>query len=145
MDTIHFYNRHFIRVDKYNRILHGFSDAFETAEEGDICINENGSHQFRLFPNGEENPSLIGENCVHLYMWTGEEIRETTLEEREAELEEIEASRPTPAPSLEEKIDLIGMQLSALMLESMSKSQTVEAIGAQLAQISLEVMELKST
>lgn len=144
MDTIHFYNRHFIRVDKYNRILHGFSDAFETAEEGDICINENGSHQFRLFFDEEENPSLI-ENHIHLYMWTGEEIRETTPEEREAELKEIEASRPLPALSLEEKIDLIGMQLSALMLESMSKSQTVEAIGAQLAQVSLEVMELKST
>lgn len=137
--------KHYIYVDVSGRILSGFSDAFEQPKEDAICINEKGGYQFRLFPDGEENPPLIGENCVHLYMWTGEEIRETTPEEREAELEEIEAFRPTPAPSLEEKIDLIGMQLSAFMLESMSKNQTVEAIGAQLTQVSLEVMELKST
>lgn len=139
------YYKHYISLDGNKRIIYGFSDAFEQPKEDAICINKKGGYQFCLFSGGEENPPLIGENCVHLYMWTGEEIRETTPEEREAELEEIEAFRPTPAPSLEEKIDLIGMQLSALMLESMSKNQTVEAIGAQLTQVSLEVMELKST
>lgn len=139
------YNRHYITIDKNNKITDGFSDAFRQPSPDDICINERGETQFCLLPEGEENPPLLNANGVHLYAWDGAGVRETTEEERSAEMEELEASRPVVAPSIEEKVDLIGAQLSALMLESMNKNQTVEAIGSQLAQVSLAVMELKAT
>jgi hypothetical protein len=65
------YNKHFIRLDENNNIIRGFSDAFEQALEGDICINEEGGYQFRLFPDGEENPQLFNDDHEALYKWNG--------------------------------------------------------------------------
>lgn len=67
-----YYNKHYIRADNENKILYGFSDAFEQPQEGDICINEQGSYQFRLVPGGEENPQLFDEEGNPLYRWNGE-------------------------------------------------------------------------
>ena len=40
------YNKHFIRTDIENRIIHGFTDAFEKPRPEDIC-----NHPFgRLIP-----------------------------------------------------------------------------------------------
>ena len=66
------FNRHYIRMDDGNRIVYGFSDAFQQPQEGDICINAQGSYQFRLFPGGEENPPLRDVCGVPLYYWDGE-------------------------------------------------------------------------
>lgn len=48
-------NKHYIRVDN-GTVVYGFSDAFETSLETDICINENGGRHFELF--GVINPPL---------------------------------------------------------------------------------------
>lgn len=82
-----YYHKHYIRLDAENRILYGFSDAFEPPLDGDVCINEQGGYQFRLFPDGEENPSLIGANGIHLYKLDGGNIIETTPEDHDAERE----------------------------------------------------------
>ena len=58
MEPMDFYNKHYITVDERSRIVNGFSDAFRKPSETDICINEQGGYQFRLFPGGEENPAL---------------------------------------------------------------------------------------
>ena len=50
---------HYITVDAQGCITSGFSDAFREPSETDICINERGGYQFRLFPTGEENPLLF--------------------------------------------------------------------------------------
>ena len=68
-----FYNQHFIEVDEQNRIVKGWSDAFAPATENSIVINEQGGYQFRLFPDGEENPSLYTWDMVPLYKWDGEQ------------------------------------------------------------------------
>lgn len=85
-----FYNKHYIRIDEKNRIIEGFSDAFENPLETDICINENGGRQFEI--NGEINPTLVNEYWCHLYMYEDGIIREAT----EEELKEEQASFPVP-------------------------------------------------
>lgn len=84
-----FYNKHYIRLNGTNRVIKGFSDAFEEPLETDICINEQGGRQFELF--GEINPQLFdGYTCaMYKYVETenGFDIVETTQQERQEELE----------------------------------------------------------
>ena len=88
MDDIIYYS-HYIRIDSESRVIHRFSDAFEQPKPGDICINEQGGYQFRLFPGGEENPPLRDEYGVPLYKWVG-----ATVVKRSSQ--ELEADRPEP-------------------------------------------------
>jgi len=98
-----FYNKHYIRVDETGRIVKGFSDAFESPEEDDICINEQGGYQFRLVPGGDENPSLRNEFNVLLYKWDGTGIVTRTQQE-------IEADRPPePEPEPDHRAFLVGI------------------------------------
>jgi len=83
------YNIHYIEVDAQNRITNGWSDAFKPDTEDAICINEHGSYQFRLFPDGEENPNLYTWDMVPLYKWDGEKVVART----EAEIEADRAAR----------------------------------------------------
>lgn len=70
-----FYNKHYIRIREDGCIVDGFSDAFREPTDTDICINEQGGYQFRLFPGGEENPSLFEwDGMVPLYKWEGGEV-----------------------------------------------------------------------
>lgn len=66
-----FYNKHYMLLDSKNNITDGWSDG--PSPEKDIsqaiCINEQGSYQFRLTPNGTENPSLFDENGLSLYKY----------------------------------------------------------------------------
>lgn len=90
-----FYNKHYILLDGENRIIDGWSDGLfpDKPIDGAVCINEQGGYQFRLFPDGEENPALIDSDGVHLWNWAGE-VLPTTEEERTAE----RASFPQPEP-----------------------------------------------
>ena len=96
-----FYNKHYITVDERGRITAGFSDAFRQPTETDICINDLGGYQFRLFPNGEENPALHEENGVPLYRYKGGVIVERTAEDIAADISAI----PAPAPTEDERRD----------------------------------------
>lgn len=88
-----FYNSHYITADSRGRITSGWSDGpFRDKDTTDaICINQQGGYQFRLFPGGEENPSLYTMDGIPLYRWDGESAVPRTEEE-------VEADR---APSLE--------------------------------------------
>lgn len=105
-----FFQRYYIRTGVNNVIVHGFSDAFEQPQNDDILINERGEGtQFRLFPGGEENPSLFHtEHMIPLYKWdesknevivrTEEEMQEEMLphlieQTRADKLAEINAAR----------------------------------------------------
>lgn len=59
-------SRHYIRIDG-EIIIHGFSDAFETPLNTDICINENGGRQFELL--GETNPAMTNANGTHRFRY----------------------------------------------------------------------------
>ena len=91
-----FYNRHYITIDNKTCITDGFSDAFKQPKETDICINEQGGYQFRLFPRGEENPSLFDEYGVPRYKYAdGAVIKRTAVE--------MEADRPVITPITTDK------------------------------------------
>ena len=93
------YNKHHIRLAGENHpltkdasaIVHGFSDAFEPPLEGDILINDKGGHQFRLSPDGEENPQLRDDHGVPMYAYTDGNVVERSPAD-------IWADRPEPAP-----------------------------------------------
>lgn len=81
-----FYNKHYITIDERNRIVDGFSDAFRQPSDTDICINEQGGYQFRLFPGGAENPCLFDwPDMIPLYKWENGEVVHRTEEEIEAD------------------------------------------------------------
>ena len=75
------YNKHYITIDSNNRITSGFSNAFHQPVETDICINEQGGYQFRLFQGGEENPSLLSYDGIPLYKWQDGTVAVRTAEE----------------------------------------------------------------
>jgi len=77
---------HYIRTNDKGLIIAGFSEVFQQPESTDILICTQGSYQFRLFPGGEENPSLLDSFGVPLYRWEGKVIKRT--------LDETEADRP---------------------------------------------------
>ena len=93
-----FHNKHYIAVDEQNRIVNGFSDAFRQPTDTDICINEQGGYQFRLFHGGEENPALFEMAGIPRYKWDGSAAVLRTEEELEAD----RAARPAPPPTTEE-------------------------------------------
>lgn len=100
-ETSMYYNKHYIQTDDNNHIVDGFSDAFRTPTDTDICINEQGSYQFRLVIGGElteENPPLYeGIGTIPLYEWKDGEVKrraEADLEaDRLAEQERMEKVR----------------------------------------------------
>lgn len=96
------YNNHYITLDKQRRIVDGFSDAFRQPADTDICINEQGGYQFRLYPDGAENPALF-EREIPLYKYEDGEIVRRTAEELEAD----RAAKPAPEPTADELINAL--------------------------------------
>ena len=76
-----FYNKFFIRLDEKKNIVHGFSNAFERPQADDICINEQGGYQFRLYPAGEENPPIMNEYGIWLYVYKNKKVAKKTVDE----------------------------------------------------------------
>lgn len=104
-----FYNHHYITVDGRGRITAVWSDGPEpnrdTAEA--ICINEQGDYQFRLFPDGEENPPVHTMDGIPLYRWDGEQVIARTEEEIAADRAAIPAPPPSPQEQLRADVDFI--------------------------------------
>lgn len=73
--------RHYITVAENGCILNGFSDAFHQPAATDICINEQGGYQFRLFPAGEDNPPLRDGHGIPRYKYNGGAVSERSAEE----------------------------------------------------------------
>jgi len=65
--------KHYIRLNEQNEILHAFSNAFEEALDGDICINT--TDQRQLIINNIVNPNMT-DLGVPLYKWENNEIVE---------------------------------------------------------------------
>ena len=79
-----FYNRHYILLDTTDNIIDGWSDGplpnRDTSQT--ICINEQGGYQFRLFPDGEENPPLYDFDGCPLYCYEDGIIRKLSEAEK---------------------------------------------------------------
>ena len=104
-----FYNKHYIKPDSSNRIIDCWSDGprpdCDTADA--ICINEQGGYQFRLFPDGEENPSLYDAEGIPLYKWNGQAVVKRTAEEIAADQSAIPALPPSEMERLRADIDFL--------------------------------------
>lgn len=114
-----FYNKHYITVDEQSHIVNGFSDAFYQPSDTDICVNEQGGYQFRLF--GEENPSLFDwDGMIPLYAYVDGEVVKRTEEEIEADRATIPVSEPeqTDVERLEDAICEMDMMLAALVSDT---------------------------
>lgn len=73
------FNKHYIRIDFNNIIIHGFSDAFEQPKVADICINEQGGRHFEL--NGVINPPLTTDSGMFKYKYVNGIVAERTVDE----------------------------------------------------------------
>jgi len=96
------FHKHYIRTDAKNRIIHGFSSAFESPQDGDILINENGGRHFEL--GGVANPPLRDNHGFLLYFWDGEKILRRTDAELAADRQAIEASPAAQIARLDREI-----------------------------------------
>ena len=106
MHDLNFYNKHYIRIREDGCIVDGFSDAFRQPDEEDICINDKGGYQFRLFPGGEENPSLYHwPHMIPLYKYEGGQVVRRTEDEIEADMAAIPV--PVAPPTTEECLTAI--------------------------------------
>lgn len=111
------YNKHYIVVDGSGCIVDGFSDAFRKPSDTDICINERGGYQFRLFPNGEENPSLCEpEHMIPLYTYRAGAVLKRSAEEINADI----AALPLPE-DMPSRIDMLEAQATytAMMTDTL--------------------------
>lgn len=79
-----FYTKHYIILDSSNNIIESWSDGPHPEKDTSkaICINEQGGYQFRLFPNGEENPPIFDINGIPLYKYEEGEILPLTKVEK---------------------------------------------------------------
>ena len=112
MEDMNIYNKHYITVDEQGRITGGFSDAFRSPSDTDICINEQGGYQFRLFSGGGENPALREKHGVSLYKYEGGDVIRRTLEEIAEDIASLVI--PEPVPSTEERVTELEAATAAL-------------------------------
>lgn len=83
-------NKHYIRVEN-GLVVKGFSDAFETPSNTDICINKKGGRHFEI--DGVINPPLYDEKMCHIYRYDTE-LRKATAEEIKSEWQKIKPEEP---------------------------------------------------
>lgn len=84
-------SRYYIRIDDSSRIVSGWSDGPHPGRDttNAICINEQGGYQFRLFPDGEENPQLLSMLGIPLYKYVDGEVVQRSQEELDADYDEM--------------------------------------------------------
>lgn len=115
-DIVVYYNKHYI-IREDNIVIDAWSDGpnpeKDTADA--ICINKHGSYQFRLYPDGEENPPMFAIDGISLYKWDGEQVMPRT----EAEIEADRVSVPEPPPSEIERVradlDFLAVMLGVVL------------------------------
>lgn len=105
--------KHYIRLDDAGRIIKGFSTAFGEPQDGDICINEDGGYQFRLEPDGLENPMMMDMDGISLYKYDGGAVVGRSADEIESDRAEIQ--QPAATPSIEERVAATESAIIAMM------------------------------
>ena len=95
--------KHYIILDSAGRVIKGFSDAFEPPQDTDVCINEQGSYQFRFFPDGEENQSPTNDDGIPIYKYVDGTVMLRSADEIEADRAAIQ--QPVTIPSTQDIIN----------------------------------------
>lgn len=101
--------KHYIRLDEQNRVVKGFSTAFEEPLETDICVCEDGGRHFELF--GVINLPLINKDGICLYKYENGAVLKRAAEEIQADVD----AKPKPPMS---EIDLLKAQVKAATVEN---------------------------
>lgn len=95
--------RHYIRTNEQAVVIHGFSNAFEEPQEGDICINDVADRHFRL--------PLYTDSSQHRYKFQGGQLIERSEDELQAELDadpdRYKELRRAEYPPLGDQLDAI--------------------------------------
>jgi len=103
--------KHYIRTNEAGTVVHGFSDAFEQPQDGDILVLENGPRHFHeAWPE-----SLRNERGQYRFRWVNGQRVERTQEELDVEW----SQRPPEPPSLEERIKVTEDMILSMMLGGM--------------------------
>lgn len=107
----------YIRIDGKNRIIAGFSDAFEQPKSGDICILDDpqqAQRQFMLM--GQFNPNLTDARGLPLYKYENGTVQPTTDADNADLIAAQQAAAASAPPTIEERINLIQSALDDLIL-----------------------------
>lgn len=117
MDEI--YNKHYIKPDSSNRIIDCWSDGPHPDRDTTdaICISDKGGYQFRLFPDGEENPSLYDADGIPLYKWDGQAVVKRTAEEIAADRAAIPALPPSEMELLRQEVAKLSVENAQMQQE----------------------------
>lgn len=110
-----FYNNYYITIDANSSIISGWSSGPfpDRATTDAICINEQGSYQFRLHPEGEENPPLYTIDGIPLYKRDGAQVISRTDAEITADRAMIQ--EPPKAPTAAERLDALESAMLSMM------------------------------
>lgn len=114
-----YYNKHYIKPDSSNRIIGCWSDGPHPGRDttNAICISDKGGYQFRLFPDGEENPSLYDADGIPLYKWDGQAVVKRTAEEIAADRAAIPAPPPSEMEQLRQEVARLSAENAQLQQE----------------------------
>lgn len=126
-----YYNKHYIETDTQNCITDGWSDGpySDRDTRNAICINAQGGYQFRLYPDGEENPPLYTLDGISLYTWDGQAAQRRT----DAEIEADRAAIPAPPPSPIEQLMAENTLLRAQITAATDRQEFLEDCIAEMA------------
>ena len=104
-----FYNKYYIRTREDGCIVDGWSDGPLPGKstEGAILFNETGTYQFRLEPNGEENPALTTFEGVPLYKYEDGKAEKRSDEDIQAEIDNLPPPDPSPMEQLRADVDFL--------------------------------------
>lgn len=99
-----FYNKHYITTDANGRITDGWSDGPrpDKSTDGAICIEEEGSYQFKLWLGGEENPPMRTMDGIPLYKYDFGKM--LIYPRSDDEIAGDRAAIPKPPPSAQEQL-----------------------------------------
>ena len=115
------YNNHYIITRADNAITVGWSDGpnHERDTSKAICINDQGGYQFRVYPDGEENPPLYTMDGIPLWRWSEEDQRayRRMADQIEADRAAIPDPPPTDKERMEAQITYTAMMTDTLLEE----------------------------
>lgn len=112
-----FYNRHYVTIRQDGVIIDAWSDGPHPEKDisNAICINDEGTYQFRFDSTGEENPYIYTDDGIPLYRLDDK----TVIPRSDLEIEIERNSATPPPPSLEEQlradIDFIAAMIGVIL------------------------------
>lgn len=102
-----FYNTYYLRTREDGAIIDAWSDGPHPEKDtaGAVAYNTKGSYQMRLYPDGEENPSIWTMDGIPMYKYIDGEITPRTSEEIEDERAKLPPAPPSEMEQLRADVD----------------------------------------